>query len=62
MLRLTNIYFNIAGLICFELNKKVGVHFLVRPSHWKWGYSVEEYDSYLQYWGAGPLFLVVYCP
>lgn len=34
-------------------------HVGVRPSHWKFGYSTEDYDLCMDYWGLGPLFLFV---
>jgi len=32
---------------------------LVRPSHWEWGHRTEDYDLIAEYYGLGPLFLLV---
>ncbi len=37
------------------------IHFALPPSHWKLGHSIEEYDQCLDYWGLGPLVLLVRC-
>lgn len=34
-------------------------HFGVYPYNWVWGHEFEEYDAIQEYWGLGPLFLLV---
>jgi hypothetical protein len=34
------------------------LHFLVKPGHWFWGHSVDT-CFWLDYYGLGPLFLLV---
>ena len=49
----------LAGLVSVELGEKWFLHLGVGRNHWFWGHKVEEYDSILDYWGFGPLFLLV---
>ncbi len=34
------------------------LHLGVRPSHWKWGHEVEQFDFVADYWGLGPIVLL----
>lgn len=34
------------------------LHLGVQPSHWRFGHSIESYDSCIDYWGLGPIFLL----
>lgn len=52
------VWINVAGLVCVT-TRRYAVHLLVRPSHWKWGHHIECYDTMFDYYGAGPLCLVV---
>lgn len=50
-----------AGLVCIEVNDVI-LHLLLRdPRNWKmWGRSTESYDHCLEYFGLGPLALLVW--
>lgn len=37
------------------------LHFLCYPEHWVWLHKWEEYDRSLEYYGLGPLALLVIC-
>jgi hypothetical protein len=47
-----------AGLVAVYLDQWA-FHFLVQRGHWFWGHDVEEYDCAFEYYGWGPLFLLV---
>jgi len=47
-----------AGLVSVSWGRWA-FHLGVRPSHWRWGYSTEDYGLCMDYWGVGPLFLFV---
>lgn len=36
----------------------IDLHLFVKPKHWMLGHSWEEYDLSVEYYGAGPLFLL----
>lgn len=50
---------NLAGLIAISYGMWT-VHILLpRRGHWHWGHDHEDYDDICEYYGLGPLFLVV---
>ena len=48
-----------AGLIAVEVGDVI-LHLFTRSSHWIWGRQTEPYDLCLEYFGVGPLFLLVW--
>lgn len=54
-------YFDMAGLITFTwMNERWSLHlFLKDRKSWIWGHQIEPYDYYVNYWGLGPLLLIV---
>lgn len=53
------LHFDLCGLFSLEVGE-LYIHFFIwNPDHWFWGHQYEEYDMCLEYYGAGPLFLVV---
>jgi len=50
----------LAGIIAVDFGKRWCLHLGVASrDHWVWGHAVEEYDLVLDYWGLGPVFLLV---
>jgi hypothetical protein len=55
-------FYKSAGLVSIHTDKW-SFHLFPAPSHWKgWGWSVEEYDMCLDYFGLGPFALFVKIP
>lgn len=55
-----DLFWKYAGFVTFHWGD-YALHLGVLPSHWYWGRDFEEYEHCLDYWGAGPLFLLVRC-
>lgn len=51
----------VAGLVCFQIGTTC-IHFAVKKRSWIWGRQTEPYDLCLEYFGCGPLFLIVWLP
>ncbi len=51
-------FYRHAGLVSVFIRERWAVHLLPRPTHWKWGHSVDPYVLCMDYWGLGPLLLI----
>lgn len=52
-------FLRLAGLASFTIEPWWCLHLGVYPAHWVWGHEVEPYDLCADYYGTGPLFLLV---
>lgn len=46
-----------AGMLSLYTGKSA-IHFIVPLRYWKFGFSYEEYDLILKYYGLGPFLLI----